>query len=285
MAGSDFTGVSLLSRIPCDAYVIIIGAMKCGTSSLYTYLAEHPEICPCVTKEPEFFSEHQEHRYNGVTNYEDLWNFDSEVHRFALEASTGYTKYPEELNIPKKIYEYGLRPKFIYVVRNPFDRMRSHYEQLEKLLPNFDYSVALTSDTFVNTSNYALQLDQYRQYFPRETFLVLDFDDLSNSPQKCVEKVCGFLGLSDQHIPTSYPVHHQTLSRPQAFMASNPLLRKTARILPKSLRRFSRRFLERVFKRPEWTGTERDIVLKRLARDMYRFQAEYGLDVSKWGWT
>src|ERR1700757_1899826 len=55
MAGRDRTGVSLLPRMPCDAYVIIIGAMNCGTSSLYTYLAEHPEICPCITKEPEFF--------------------------------------------------------------------------------------------------------------------------------------------------------------------------------------------------------------------------------------
>jgi Sulfotransferase domain len=274
-----------LPGIPCDAYVIIIGAMKCGTSSLYGYLAEHPEICPCVTKEPEFFSEHQEHRYNRVTKYEDLWSFDSKVHRFVLEASTGYTKYPEEINIPRKIYEYGLRPKFIYVVRNPFDRIRSHYQQLERLYPNFDYSIPLTSDTFVNTSNYALQLDEYRQYFPKETFLVLDFDDLSNGPQKCVEKVCGFLGLSCQDIPTTYPVHHQTPTRLEAFTARNPSLRKAARILPKSVRQSSRRFLERVFTRPEWTDDEREIVLKRLAKDMCRFQAEYGVEVSKWGWT
>lgn len=35
--------------IPVDAYALIIGAMKCGTSSLYDYLQGHPEICPAVT--------------------------------------------------------------------------------------------------------------------------------------------------------------------------------------------------------------------------------------------
>jgi len=76
--------------------------MKCGTSSLYSDFAKHPDDLPCITKEPEFFSEHQKHCYNGVTNYEDLWNFDPGVHRFALEVSTGYTKYPEELTFRRK---------------------------------------------------------------------------------------------------------------------------------------------------------------------------------------
>ncbi len=49
------------NKIPKDAHVMIIGAMKAGTSSLYDYLLEHPAICPAVTKEPEFFSEHQGH--------------------------------------------------------------------------------------------------------------------------------------------------------------------------------------------------------------------------------
>jgi Sulfotransferase domain len=274
-----------MTGIPCDAYIMIIGAMKSGTSSLYTYLAQNPQICPCITKEPEFFSDHQQHRYRGVTQYEELWNFDPSRHRFALEASTGYTKYPEELNVPRKIYEYGLRPKFIYLVRNPFDRIRSHHEQLATLFPHFDHSLPLSSDTFVNTSNYALQLDEYRQCFPKKSLLVLDFDELSNSPQRCLSRVFSFLGLSDQLIPISFPVHHQTLSRPQAFVARSQFLRKTARVLPKSARHLSRIFLERIFKRPEWSAAERDIVLKRLAKDMYRFQDEYAIDVSGWGWT
>src|SRR5262249_47769756 len=109
-------------KIQPDAYVMIIGAMKSGTSSLYHYLTQHPEICACVKKEPEFFSAHQLHRYQNVSDYQDLWTFNPAVHRLALEASTGYTKYPEEIDVPRKIHDYGLRPKFIYLVRNPFER-------------------------------------------------------------------------------------------------------------------------------------------------------------------
>src|SRR5579864_1872053 len=96
------------AKIPNDAYVIIIGAMKCGTSSLFNYLASHPAICKCVTKEPEFFSAHQLHRRKGVAAYEHLWSFDPDVHLYALEASTGYTKYPEERDIPEKMYRYNI---------------------------------------------------------------------------------------------------------------------------------------------------------------------------------
>ena len=91
-----------------DAYVMIIGAMKCGTSSLYEYLIEHPQICPCAIKEPEFFSACQPHGYdaNGrrvkdhIARYDDLWAFDAARHRYALEASTGH-----------KISRRGARPQ------------------------------------------------------------------------------------------------------------------------------------------------------------------------------
>jgi hypothetical protein len=274
-----------MHKIPPDAFVMIIGAMKCGTSSLYSYLTQHPEICACVKKEPEFFSTNQQHRYHDATDYHNLWSFDPGVHRFALEASTGYTKYPEELDIPRKIHDYGLRPKFIYLVRNPFERIRSHREQLARLFPDFDRSTPLTSDTFVNTSSYSLQLAQYRRYFPKRCFLVLDFDELKIHPQRCVSKVCAFLGLSDRQMPDVYPVHHQTVSRAQTLMEKNAILRQAARIAPKPIRKFSQQILERVFRTPDWTSRERDIVQKRLANDMYCFQAEYGIDVGKWGWT
>ena len=107
------TGDNKISnRIPRDAYVLIIGAMRCGTTSLYTYLQGHPAICPAITKESEFFSEHQFHGVS-VGNYCDLWTFDDTIHKYALEASTGYAKYPAEPNVARNIFFYGISPKFI----------------------------------------------------------------------------------------------------------------------------------------------------------------------------
>ncbi|MDP6909848.1 MAG: hypothetical protein QF371_10095, partial [Flavobacteriales bacterium] len=68
--------------------VIIIGAMKCGTSSLYAYLVKHPAICGCKVKEPDYFSSDTE------AAYLDLFPELNEGHKYVLDASTSYTKYP-----------------------------------------------------------------------------------------------------------------------------------------------------------------------------------------------
>jgi len=115
-----------MSKIPDDAYVMIIGAMKCGTTTLYWHLSQHPNICPCITKEPEYFSERQRHKIS-VEQYSDLWEFKSDQHKYVLEASTGYTKYPYESNVTKNIKKFGISPIFIYIVRNPFERIESQY--------------------------------------------------------------------------------------------------------------------------------------------------------------
>ena len=84
--------------IPDDGFVIIVGAMKAGTTSLFDYLKAHPAICPAMMKEPEYFTHYQHHGFRArginIKQYSDLWQFDPSQHRYALEASTGYTKVP-----------------------------------------------------------------------------------------------------------------------------------------------------------------------------------------------
>jgi hypothetical protein len=84
--------------IPADAFLIVIGGMRCGTTTLFSYLSRHPRICPCVLKEPNFFAERLV-RHPPSATYEELWDFDPARHRYALEASTGYTKAPLEPNV------------------------------------------------------------------------------------------------------------------------------------------------------------------------------------------
>lgn len=111
---------------PRDAHVIVIGAMKCGTTTLFAHLARHPEIAGSRVKEPEFFSEHQGHGVD-VDRYEELWDFDPATHRYCVEASTGYMKYPVEMSVPDRLLEAGIEPRFLYVVRDPIDRMESQF--------------------------------------------------------------------------------------------------------------------------------------------------------------
>ena len=272
----------MADRIPKDAYAIIIGAMKCGTSSLYSYLEGHPEICPAVGKEPEFFSENQAITLQ-VDNYSDLWSFNDSVHKYALEASSGYTKYPSEPNVPKNIYGYGIRPKFIYIIRNPFDRITSHY--------NFriwdeTWRLNIVDPHLINISNYFLQLEQYRKYFPLEDILILDFDDLKNNPRSVLQRIYQFLDLSDGYFPDDYKVENPT-----------PIItkfEKNLRILklyflvnciPNSIKKFGKKMLVRTFppKKRILTDVEKEFVYNELKQDMAHLHHIYGIDVRKWG--
>ena len=116
------------AAIDPDKFLLIIGSAKSGTSSLFRYLSEHPAVCPSVTKEPEYFSEHQMHP-RPVRRYEDLWpDFDPAVHRYALEGSTGYTKWPVENGVAERMRAYGIRPRLVYLVRDPVERIESHVD-------------------------------------------------------------------------------------------------------------------------------------------------------------
>ncbi|MFE4108655.1 sulfotransferase domain-containing protein [Almyronema epifaneia] len=268
--------------IPENAYVMIIGAMKCGTSSLYSYLKKHPEICPASTKEPEFFSENQKHGV-AIENYSDLWNFDHTVHKYALEASTGYTKYPTEPNVAQNIFNYGIKPKFIYIIRNPFERIASHFNYMrrdESWLANID------SPFVIHTSNYFLQLEQYTQYFPLEDILVLDFDDLKKQPQQVLQTTYAFLQLSSSYFPPAYEVKNSTPVESKIEWSLRRLkLRPWLKQLPEPIKQAGKRLLQRTppVERRVLTETEKAFIYRELQASMVRLQQVYGFDVGKWG--
>jgi len=157
------------------SYAIIIGAMRSGTTSLYEMLAEHPQICPCRTKEPHFFCDEQS------IPYEDLWEYDETCHIYSLEASTNYAKYPMIRGVPDRIRAYGLRPKFIYLVRDPIDRIESQYSFM---VNNKGKHVERFSEPrIIACSVYYLQLRQFLQVFSdRDQYLILDFESLISEP-------------------------------------------------------------------------------------------------------
>jgi hypothetical protein len=70
-------------------HVFLIGAMKSGTTTLHEYLIQHPEICPCISKEPEYFSKKMGNPKLKEGKYEDLFPWNDSNHRFTLDASTG----------------------------------------------------------------------------------------------------------------------------------------------------------------------------------------------------
>ena len=174
----------------------IIGAAKSATTTLYKYLASHPQIHMSVEKEPNFFGADIKYQ-RGLTWYSELFS-EAEVGQICGEASTDYSKFPEYPNVAKRIYAALPDAKFIYMLRNPIDRAYSYYLHQFREIP---YTNVTFEDWLENTnscldgSNYMMQVEQYLNYFPKSAFLFIFTDDLSNNTQKCLAEIFSFLNV------------------------------------------------------------------------------------------
>ncbi len=278
----------MASDIPKDAFLLLIGAMKSGTSTLYSYLVQHPQICGAKVKEPFYFMDDPMERLPhdpSISCYEDLWDFDPADHRYALEGSTGYTKYPAQLGLPKRIFDHGLRPKFIYIVRDPCERIISEYNYNQSRHgAQFDLG---RCSYLIERSNYGLQLAKFLEYFPQEDFLVLDFEDLKKDPAQMIQRSCEFLGLSNEGIQIEKKKLNPTQLRSNTHKkmkgsSALALMRK----LPGPVKQLGKAVLHQVDPVPEkyvMSESERAFVHYVLKDDMQKFADDWGMDVKKWG--
>ena len=276
-----------MKEIPKNSYLIVIGAMKCGTSTLYWYLTQHERICPCILKEPEFFSERQGHG-QGVENYSDLWEFDIKRHDYAIEASTGYTKYPYEANVASNIKNYGISPTFLYIVRNPFDRIESHYNwSIHRKW--FNPRIKISDDRFINYSNYYLQLEPYRQHFGKGKIIVLDFDKMVENPEEFLHLLFGSLKLRfhDYQFNNSVINKTRSLTQTEVFFRKHPFLKNLKNVLPQPskdlLKKIYKEPFRRVSRKKKLNTKERAYIYDKLKDDMSLFGALYNFSINKWG--
>ncbi len=169
--------------------------MKCGTTYLFDHLSQHPEICRCKYKEPHFFSNHE---VRDLSRYERLWEWDSAIHKYALEASTSYTKVPAFPNVAERIYQAGISAKFIYLVRNPIERIESHYNFMIK---NGQSQRKQKPDSHaIDISRYFMQIGEYYKRFSSDDIIVLNFEELKVNPKQILEKIYIFLDIDPNFI-------------------------------------------------------------------------------------
>lgn len=273
-------------------FVIMIGAAKCGTSSLYNYLAEHPQIARCRMKEPEFWSYDPFFR-RGMTWYRRLWNLETDRHRFALEGSTGYTKCASPPNpAPARMAESGAEFRFIYLIRDPIQRIESHLR----------FEAARGSDgetarihgvpaTLVHASRYAFQLDEFARHFSRGNIHVVLTEELRENPMAVVRGVCAFLGIDSEYQFQELDKVYGRSADAKGYvnwwmrLRQFPLVRQVARcVVPPSLQWPVRRFLLRREPEavPSLNAEQRRLLTDELRPDVERLRAEYGVDTSRW---
>ena len=145
--------------------LFIIGSQKCGTTTLARWLDQHPKLSLCSDKEPSYFSI----RFKEISerHYHNLFKKKEHENKLFFEASTSYTFYPFFPEVPKRIYKYNNEAKFIYIVRDPIERIKSHYKHnwIKGYTRKSFIEEVSSNPEYIFNSSYGLQLRQYLKYF------------------------------------------------------------------------------------------------------------------------
>ncbi|MGB3536448.1 MAG: sulfotransferase [Microcoleaceae cyanobacterium] len=177
---------------------MIVGAMKCATSTLHTQLMQQPGIFMTDLKEPNFFSDDEEYA-KGIDWYCSLFE-GSEPALLRGESSTHYTKLPTYPKTIERIQQHCPDAKFIYVIRHPIDRLVSQYihEWSQRVISVEINQAIYQHSELIDYSRYTMQLQPYFEAFGKDRVLLIFFDNLLKSPQQELERVCQFLDYPQQ---------------------------------------------------------------------------------------
>lgn len=263
-------------------HIILIGSMKCGTTTLYDHLIKHPEIAKGISKEPEYFSIKMGNPELKKGKYIDKFLIEKGKHKFTLDASTGYTKYPVELGVPERIKKYGIQPYFIYIVRNPIERIRSHYNFMKK---DLSWKGQIDSPHLINTSKYYMQLQEYTKLFPKENILVVDFEQLKTDPNKLCNQIFQFIGASEQNIDfDKRNIKNKTKATNRTQIKVIKKLEIFAKYSPSIINKPIKSLIKIIFPpKVDLLSDEKINIIKDLLKeDMQMLENEYKIDTKKW---
>ena len=176
--------------------VIVIGGLKCGTTSLHHYLNLHPEIAMSRPKELNFFVAELNWPL-GTGWYEDHFDFTKAVRG---ESSPHYTNRPRFDGVAERIAETVPDARLIYMVRDPIDRMLSHYlhnagggyedRPLEEALADPDTA-------YVDRGRYFFQLEPYLERFDSDRIELVTREELKTDRAATMKRVFAFLGVDE----------------------------------------------------------------------------------------
>lgn len=273
-----------------ERFVLIIGSMKAGTTSLFSYLAAHPAVAPSQPKEPDFFTGPSRWGDDPLATYRALWDWDPERHDWALEASTSYTKMPAHLGVPGRVKSLGdYEFRFIYVMRDPVQRMASHLTHLATRKGRRDRAGVADFEAALAVSRYAMQLDAWVAHWPRETILPLVFEEMAQDPAAVVACVHAFLDLPPADLDLGEARIHNARTEMAADQVLSGLLDRAPWLepihhwLPTPLRTATRSLAGR------WGSHEvalapgqRQRAIEVLKPEARRIREEWGVDTSRW---
>ncbi len=229
--------------------LFVPGAGKSGTTSLHFYLNQHPEIWMSPDKETGYFS--SDERYGiGEAYYLSLFSKGKNC-IYKGESSTAYMM---SRKVVERIKKTNVSPKFIFILRNPIDRVISHYNWLvgtgfEKR--PFDEAFLSNKDQEPNSDNslpfyyhqscYSRWLKIYSETFKKENIHIVITEDLKTDPFPTVNSCFLFL-----KVPPLTTIQEINLNK--TVMLKNPAIyKKTMRMISKESDNRAKNIYRKVF--------------------------------------
>lgn len=179
---------------------IIGGAPKCGTSSLYFWLAAHPEMVGSPVKEPFFFAD-KINKFNkglnciehSLEDYTKHFKNGSED-KLSFESTAHYLYYQNAIDGLQKL---PVKPKVIFLLREPSGQLASHYRMEKYRTQRVDMPLAeyMKQDYVLEYTEYAKYLQKWFDQYGHDYVKVVLFEEMMQDKMSTVQDICSFLGV------------------------------------------------------------------------------------------
>ena len=206
----------------------IIGAPKCGTTSLHHYLSSHPQITMSVPKEPHYFS--TDIKNGGIRDKEEYLGCFSHGDKKTVAIGESSTLYLYSKVAVQNIYDFNKKSKFIVMVRNPIEIAQSFHQVALKVFgeteTNFQKAWHLEQNRkagkkipkgcidrqlilYGNIAKIGRQIERFISYIAPENIHFIVYDDFKNFTKHEYIKVLKFLKLNNE-VPVNFPLHNKS---------------------------------------------------------------------------
>ncbi|SHJ39929.1 sulfotransferase family protein [Cycloclasticus pugetii] len=297
-----------MSKMPT---FLIIGAARSGTTALYTYLKQHPDIFMSANKETNFFAFENEklkclgpgadYINNSITKlaeYQD--QFANASRETAIGEASPLYLYNE--SAPKNIHQHLPDVKLIAILRNPIEQAYSHflYAKRQTIEPLDDFLIALNSQNvrklnkwqplfqYSQFPKYHQQLQRYFDVFPKEQIEIFTYEEFTNDPQKVMSNIYEFIGV-DKHFVANYNYKPNAGGIPKNSLLQDITMKPylmtkfVGYFIPNRLKQLIRDTIsDHNLKKPQMSAEVKDYLKAELSDEILKLQNLLQRDLSSW---
>ncbi len=192
--------------------LVIAGAPKCGSTTLYNLLKQHPDICMSQVKEPRIYLDnwHQQAQKEHFTHYNG--------EKIIGEASVCYAHSSLAVS---RMAQVAPHTKLVFILKNPVHRTYSHYWARVRRRREFRswqkaiYQQDLREYLYCN-SLYFTNISRFLRHFSKGQVHIIIFEEFKKSPQTHLDGLTEFLGVESMQF--SHLAHHNKGSKYTSVM-------------------------------------------------------------------